>query len=408
MQNRRPLSPWVAVPALIVLGGVGAGIISGLLVFFLHGVTWLAFGVFNETEPIVWWRRLIAPIIGGTLAGLGWWWLRKRVQRVNSHHVARDPKTYRLPFWGTIADGLLQMFLVSTGASLGREGAPREASAAVMDRLAIRIRASDELRGMFVAAAAGAGLAAVYHVPFAGVLFSIQVVFQRPSWRLLGVALPTSLIATWVASVAVTEYPIYRFPRVALDWGNVWWMLLAIPACWLIGPAFEALTHWGRRFGGNKPKILPLWLGLAGVVMGVAAVSSPILIGNGIALTQQSFDAALGWGLIVLAVAKMLLTSMFFAAGAAGGRLNPALAVGGAMGAGIAALAGLPPMTIAVAALAGATGVLAISQRAPLFAAIFVWELTDADPTLVLALIPIALLSYHPVRMAGEWRERND
>ena len=77
---------------------------------------------------------------------------------------------------------------------------------------------------------------------------------------------------------------------------------------------------------------------------------------------------------------KPLLTAVFLRAGAVGGMLTPALATGAAAGSVVAlTLNQLAGTHIAVSplALTCAAGVLAITQRAPLFAALFVWELAQ-------------------------------
>ena len=77
-------------------------------------------------------------------------------------------------------------------------------------------------------------------------------------------------------------------------------------------------------------------------------------------------------------VLKLLVTAMFLRAGARGGLFTPALATGAAAGTlfvlTINAIAGTQFHVPAIA-LAGSAGVLAITQRAPLWAAMFVWEL---------------------------------
>src|SRR6202008_1112674 len=85
---------------------------------------------------------------------------------------------------------------------------------------------------------------------------------------------------------------------------------------------------------------------------------------------------------------KPLLTALFLRAGGAGGMLTPSLATGAAAGAALVLAgkwaAGTQLHTPAVS-LAGAAGVLAVTQGSPIWAAIFVWEL--AHPPLWLFLV---------------------
>ncbi len=75
---------------------------------------------------------------------------------------------------------------------------------------------------------------------------------------------------------------------------------------------------------------------------------------------------------------KPLLTAVFLRAGAVGGMLTPALATGAAMGSVVALAINTwteHHVSVPAISLTCAAGVLAITQRAPIWAAIFVWEL---------------------------------
>ena len=67
-------------------------------------------------------RRAVGPMIGGALAGFGWWMLRRRTEVPPlAETIASHQPIPRLPM--TI-DAALQVLIVGSGASLGREGAP--------------------------------------------------------------------------------------------------------------------------------------------------------------------------------------------------------------------------------------------------------------------------------------------
>ena len=103
---------------------------------------------------------------------------------------------------------------------------------------------------------------------------------------------------------------------------------------------------------------------------------------------------------------KPLLTALFLRAGAIGGMITPALATGAAAGTvatlALNHLAGTH-FQVAAVALACAAGVLAITQRAPLFAALFVWELAR-PPVWLFVVFAAAAFTAHGIRRL---RERN-
>ena len=91
-------------------------------------------------------------------------------------------------------------------------------------------------------------------------------------------------------------------------------------------------------------------------------------------------------------VLKPLLTGATLGAGATGGLLAPSFALGGSAGAAVAGLAHLAgwEASVPVLALAGAGAVLAITQRAPVFGTLFVWELARPGAW-VLALMAVVV-----------------
>ena len=101
-----------------------------------------------------------------------------------------------------------------------------------------------------------------------------------------------------------------------------------------------------------------------------------------------------------------MLTALFLRAGAVGGMITPALATGAAAGSvATLALNHLAGTHIQVAAvsLTCAAGVLAITQRAPAFAALFVWELARPPYWLLLVFL-VAAFTAHGIRLLGERR----
>jgi H+/Cl- antiporter ClcA len=97
-----------------------------------------------------------------------------------------------MPAGTTTIHALLQIVTVALGP-LGREVAPREMGALGAGMVARKLGLlADETRTL-VACGAGAGLAAVYNVPLAGALFSLEVMLSfswEKRWRRLPRRLP--------------------------------------------------------------------------------------------------------------------------------------------------------------------------------------------------------------------------
>ncbi len=183
-------------------------------------------------------------------------------------------------------------------------------------------------------------------------------------------------------------------------------LALAIaPLAVVIGLAFNRLM----ALAGPKPQltswVLVPGVALAGLITGICSIYRPELPGNGRSVLIVSVDAQLSLAAAaVLLVLKPLLTALYLRVGAVGGMITPALATGAAAGTvATFALNGLADthLHVPAVALTCAAGVLAITQRAPAFAALFVWELAH-PPVWLLLVFAVAAYSSHGIRLLRE------
>lgn len=100
-----------------------------------------------------------------------------------------------MPAGTTIVHALLQIVTVALGSPLGREVAPREMGALTSGTIARRMGLDEDEVRILIACGAGAGLAAVYNVTFAGALFTLEVLLLSFSWEKVFAAVVTAAIA---------------------------------------------------------------------------------------------------------------------------------------------------------------------------------------------------------------------
>ena len=398
------------VSAIIIVGllaGV-AGAATTLLLHFIEHLTYhYSFGTLlsgvGDSSPV---RRAVGPMIGGALAGFGWWMLRRRA---DVPPLAPTIKAHRpIPRIAMSIDAFLQVLLVGAGASLGREGAPRQLSAAFGDLGTSRLSLTARDREILLACAAGAGLGAVYSVPLGGALFAAQILLGSWHPRVLGTALITSSLAVAVASpVTHLEHPL-DWPDASTSYLFGFLALAIAPLAGAIGLAFNRLMDLARPRAQYKSWILIPTIAAAGLLTGICSIWYPELPGNGRSILTVAVDSGMTLGAAcVILLLKPLLTAGFLRAGAVGGLLTPALATGAATGSVVAlALNQLAGTEIHVSALAltCAAGVLAITQRSPLFAALFVWELAH-PPYWFLIVFAIGAYAAHGLRVLRERRQ---
>jgi H+/Cl- antiporter ClcA len=175
----RSLAVTIRLGLCVVLVGIFAGIGSMCLALLLHGVQHLTYGYdtgqwlghdsflqgVGMASP---WRRLAALTGAGLLAGAGWYavyrWGRPLVS------VRRAVAGRIMSPGSATAHALLQILTVAMGSPLGREVAPREIGALFAQGIGGLLGVTPDQARILIACGAGAGLAAIYNVPFAGAL----------------------------------------------------------------------------------------------------------------------------------------------------------------------------------------------------------------------------------------------
>lgn len=402
------------IPALIAavaIVGIAIGAAAGLLTLMLYQVERFALGYIenaHESGPfnVPALRRLISVTVGASIAAVIWWLLRTRTTTVPS--VKKAVGGALMPVWQTIVHVLLQIFIVGTGMSIGREVAPRELGAMFGQRFARWVRLGAKDTRMLVAITAAAGLAGVYNAPLAGTFFAVEILLADVTLETVTLAFACSALASWVASLVKGTHTFYLIGK-ANGLFTPDYMVFALIAGLILGVAgalFRRGSQWAEK---NKPSGAGiLWMmPLAGLLTGVVAIAVPQVMGNGRATAQLSFsskaDLAVIPVLLLSFVAKAIVTLMTIRSGASGGVLQPGIALGASGGAilGILWMQVFHTNSIGMYALLGACALLAASQQAPLMAICLVMELADAPINLFVPIgLAVAVSAFTASRLA--------
>ena len=295
----------------------------------------------------------------------------------------------RMPALRTLGSALLSIFIVGMGASLGREGAPKQAGAVMANFFSDKGRLSDEQRRLLVACGAGAGMGAAYGVPLGGALFALEVMRGMLALRYVLPALFASVIATAVSWIALPDAPTYVIPAFSSSGSVVVWALLAGPIAGVVSVGYVRIIRWADRSrptGWRRLAAPVLGLGLLGVV----SIWFPQLLGNGKDVSRLAFAGRVAPALLVtLLVLKPAATVLCMRCGAPGGLFTPSLTVGAMLGGALGYAwswlwPGVPP---GLFALLGAGAVLAATTQGPISTVVLIMELTGRDRSFILPLL---------------------
>jgi H+/Cl- antiporter ClcA len=382
---------WIAV----LLTGAGTGVaavaltklLEAVQAFFWNGSATDILDAARHAAP----SRIFLVLLGaGVVTGLGQIVLRQ-LSSGNGIDTTAAIWFYagRVPALRTLGSAVLSVVIVGMGASLGREGAPKQVGAVLANFFSDRARLSDEQRRLLVACGAGAGMAAAYGVPLGGALFSLEVMRGMLSLRYVLPALFASIVATAISWLALPDAVTYVIPAFPNSASILVWTLLAGPIAGVVSVGYVRLVTWAER---NKPKG---WWRLTAPVLalgslGLIAIPFPQLLGNGRDISQLAFTGqVMPLMLLGLLALKPAAIALCIGSGAPGGLFTPSLTVGAMLG-GVLGYAwsfvwpGVPP---GLFALLGAAAVLAATTQGPLSTVVLMMELTGRDRSFILPML---------------------
>lgn len=395
-------------PKLIIFllsGGFIAGIVGMCLISLLHLIQQLVYAISRSdgvtfrvmVEQTTTTHRLVALLSCGMVAGIGWWLMHRFAPKLVDIKKAISSQATPIPLSTTLIHGLLQIITVGMGSPLGRETAPREISSALAEQCGRRLHINNDERKLLLACTAAAGLAAVFDVPLAATLFSLETLLCSFQATAVIAALICCTMAAWIGSLGLAGAPTYHLPTFHLNHALFFWALL-------FGPVIATSSYFLQRQlaacqppNRQSPNLILISI-IAFSLIGLLSFWLPEILGNGKAGNELSFTDAITWQYaLVLLIGKWLALLLATRAGAYGGFITPSMMLG-SMLALIMACAWnsvMPTIPIVAACITGATVFLAIQQKMPVTAIVFVLEITDITPQIIMPVM-LCLLTALP------------
>jgi CIC family chloride channel protein len=375
------------LPKALVVGLV-AGLIASA---FRATLQWSELHRIAALHRLPWYEGLgLALGLGALGSGLGLWLVRRFAPETAGSgipHLTSVVLGEREMNWKRILPikFLAGLAGIGGGLALGREGPTIQMGGAsgLMVSGWFRVVRGEGERKALISAGAGAGLAAAFNAPLAGVIFVLEELHGSFTPVIFVAAFLASVTADVVCRLATGSTPVFDLHGMQAP------SLSALPLALVLG----ALAGFGGvlfnrcllasldafdRFRSRPPFLVGA---AAGLVLGLAAWIYPEVSGSGAPLAEQAFSGAIAFRwLVLLLAARFVLTMVSYGSGAAGGIFAPLLVLGalGGLATGMAAHAIAPAWAAhpAVFAVLGMGALLTSIVRAPLTGIVLMIELT--------------------------------
>ena len=400
---RRPtLGFWLAVVLTGAATGLGTAALMDLLYVVQHTL-WPGAGMdlLDAAAHAGWPRHLVVLLGAGVLTGAGHFLLRRLSGTGIDVTTAIWLYAGRLPALRTLASAVLSIVVVGMGASLGREGAPKQAGAVIANTASDAAGLPDDKRRLLVACGAGAGFAAAYGVPLGGALFALEVLHGELAPRFVLPALLTSVIATGVSWLFLPNAPTYLIPAYPGSLSVAMWALLAGPVAGVVAVLFVRAVAWAD---GHRPRG---WLRLVAPVpalglLGATSITFPQLLGNGRDVAELAFTGRVApLLLLALLLLKPAASLLCLTSGTPGGLFTPSLAFGALLGGVLGYPWSLlwPEAPPGLFAVLGAAAVVAATTQGPVSTVVLVVELTGHARSFILPLLLMVTIATLTARL---------
>jgi CIC family chloride channel protein len=380
----------------------------------------------KETEhPFRTWLLLLIPTAGGVVSGLLVFTLAPEAEghgtdaAIAAFHYRQGQIRPRVPLVKLIASAIT----IGTGGSGGREGPIAQIGAGFGSFLGNLFRLRPAERRILMAAGMGAGVAAIFRAPLAGALFAAEVLYRSTDFE-SEVIVPAALASTaaYCTFGLVFEWsPLFKLPTELVQaltftdprqlFAYLLLALLLVVLAMLYTRTFYGLSHAFRRLPlprHVKPALGALATGLVGVALYYSLRQDEqalAVLSFGYGALQDAMtvpapggsDLWLALVLLVVALGKIVTTSLTIGSGGSGGVFGPSMVIGGCGGGalGIVLHHFWPTLVPQPASfvIVGMAGFFAAAAKTPVSTLVIVSEMTG-DYNLLLPTLWVCVLAF--------------
>src|SRR5580693_572070 len=378
------------VSLLAALIGVLAGFIAYILYDLIGLITNLAyyhewsfhFRSPENTHLGPW--IIVTPVIGGLIVGF---MAKYGSEKIKGHGIPEAMEAVltsrsRIEAKVAILKPLSAAIAIGTGGPFGAEGPIIQTGGAVGSLVGQFISTTAAERKVLLACGAGAGMAATFNTPIAGVILAIELLlfeFRARSFIPLVIA---CTLATSVRAVLLGQHSMFTMGNVNFDvlHGLPFYLLLGVISG-VAAIGFTKLLYWVEDQFDRLP-ISDFWHPAIGALgLGVIGFFVPRVLGVGYDTISDILNNNLALKLLILvAVFKALALVISLGSGTSGGLLAPMFMSSAALGGIFAMLvnmifpsAHLSPGAFALVAMAAVFG---SASRATFAFIVFAFEIT--------------------------------
>lgn len=296
---------------------------------------------------------------------------------------------------------------IGSGASVGQYG-PMVYMGAIAGNLVSRLKLDiPNLQSIAISCGVAAAISTAFNAPIAGLVFAHEVILRHYSLQAFAPTTVASATGYVIANIVFERPPLFLvdFNGVSFGYEFALFALLGI-ACAFLAVGFMRLIGSTNKLAAKLPLPAMLKPAFAGLIVGLVALQLPDVLGVGKeALRFATIEGAFGGSeLVLLVIAKIVLTAICISFGFAGGVFSPSLLIGilfGTLSWTLLELTGLPNSGVVVYAVCGMMALTSPIIGAPLTTILIVFELTHNYDLTIAAMVGVVFANLLAFRLHG-------
>jgi len=284
------------------------------------------------------WYLFLIPVIGGLVSGFLVFKFAPEAEghgtdaAIDAFHNKGGIIRGRVP----IIKGLASMATIGTGGSAGREGPIAQIGAGFGSFIASKLKLTSSDRRILLLAGMAGGIGATFRSPLGGALFAVEVLYKNPEFEHEGLipAIISSITAFSLFGATTGWRPLLDTPHFSFEHPRELIFFLALGVvCAGLGKVYVKCFYGAQDL--FKAWKFPVMLkpAVGGFLLGLLAMVVPQVLGSGYGMVQAALYGKVAlWVMLIVALAKILATSLTISSGGSGGVFAPSLVIGAMLG----------------------------------------------------------------------------
>lgn len=361
-----------------------------------------------------WWFPVVTTL-GGLLSGIIVFSLAPEAEghgtdaAIASYHRKGGLVRGRVPVIKAISSALT----IGSGGVAGREGPTAQITVGLGALIGKHFKLRGQDRRILLLASMAGGLAAIFQAPLGMAIFAVEILYagmifesEALIYTVISAVVAYALhgfYAGWSPVFAIPEDLGFTHPQALLGFA-VLGLLAGIMGAVLPGMFYGIRDMFAKLPG--PPHLKPA---LGGLILGLAAMAFPELLGTGYGWVELAMAGKLSLGiLLLLLLMKGPAMGLTIGSGGSGGVFGPTVVIGamlgGVVGTGLDRLFPVLEVNIAAFVVVGMAAIFSGAARTPISTLIMVAEMTGGYGLIVPAMLTNILSFMVQRAVTKDWK----